>query len=145
MTPLYDDSMDEKLVGSSYSSKATDSIRLWYTNPCGLGVDPSHIKSDDSFSFLKSKSRCDVFGLAETNVHWKKLYGNASLYSRIKQRWRYFKISTSHNQHEALGKTQRGGTCTVAVGQAAYRATQMGEDDKGLGRWSWIEFRGRDD
>lgn len=134
-----------KIYGETHTTKATDVIRLWYTNPCGIGVNPYHIKSDESFSFLKSKSKCDVVGLAETNVHWRKLYGNASLYSRVKQRWRYFKISTSHNKHANLGKTQQGGTCTIAFGQAAYRATKMGEDPTGLGRWSWIEFRGRDE
>jgi len=30
---------------------------LWFTNPCGIGVDPLHPKSDMSFSFLKQKSK----------------------------------------------------------------------------------------
>jgi len=143
-SPNASEQTEETLYGLPYTSKASDVIRVWYTNPCGIGVNPNHLKSDDSFSFLRSKSKCDVFGLAETNVHWKKLYGHASLYARIKQRWRYFKTSTSHNKHANLGKTQRGGTCTVAVGQAAYRVYQAGQDDTGLGRWSWLEFRGRD-
>jgi len=139
------DEQEESLYGLPHTTKSSDVIRLWYTNPCGIGVNPTHLKSDDSFSFLRSKSKCDVFGLAETNVHWRKLYGHASLYSRVKKRWRYFKIATSHNSHANLGVTQRGGTCTVAVGQAAYRVYQTGQDESGLGRWSWLEFRGRDE
>ena len=51
---------------------------------------------------------------------------------------------TSHNTHAKLGKTQRGGTCMATVGQAAYRHYSHGVDQSGLGRWSWMEFRGKD-
>ena len=123
--------------GHKHTTKAPNVIRLRFTNPCGIGIDQNHIKSDDSFRFLKNDSKCDIFGLAETNVHWYRLYGHASLYSRVKQRWKYFKISTSQNRHEHLGKTQRGGTCTVSIiGQAAYRHFSRGEDESGLGRRS---------
>jgi len=136
---------DEAYYGDTHAIKPNGTIRIWYTNPCGIGVDPMAIKSDDSFFFLKNRSKCDVFGLAETNIHWKMLYSHATLYSRVKQRWHQFKTSTSHNEHMKLGKTQRGGTCTVAVGQAAHRVFQIGSDPSGLGRWSWIEFRGKND
>ena len=79
---------DEKPYGDPYTMKLEETIRLWYTNPCGIGIDPTSLKSDDSFYFLRNKSKCDVFGFAETNVHWKLLYGNSSLYSRTKQRWK---------------------------------------------------------
>jgi len=138
-------SQSDEYFGHTHKSKEQNVIRLWFTNPCGIGVDPNHIKSDDSFRFLKEESKCDIFGLAETNVHWYRLYNHASLYARTKQRWKYFKISTSHNRHENLGKSQRGGTCTVSTGQAAYRHFNRGEDDSGLGRWSWLEFRGKGD
>jgi len=74
--------------GHKYQSKLPQTIRLWYTNPCGIGVDPYAQKSDDSFFFLRNKSKMDIFGLAETNVHWKMLYNNASLYARLKNRWK---------------------------------------------------------
>ena len=134
----------EESYGDPYTTKFEETIRLWYTNPCGIGIDSTSLKSDDSFYFLRNKSKCDVFGLAETNVHWKLLYGKSSLYSRTKQRWKYFKTSTSHNKHMKLGKTQRGGTCTVAIGQTAHRVCSSGEDNEGMGRWSWIEFHGKD-
>jgi len=131
--------------GMTHTTKASNVTRLWFTNPCGLGVDPLHPKSDSSFSFLKQKSKCDVFGLAETNVHWNLLYNHASLYARVKRRWKSFKISTSHNRHEKIGKTQRGGTCMVALNQVSFREFDRGQDPTGLGRWSWMEFRGKDD
>jgi len=93
------DAQDE-YYGMNHTVKASNITRLWFTNPCGIGVDPHHIKSDSSFSYLKQKSKCDIFGLAETNVHWYLLYNHASLYSRVKRRWKNFKLSTSHNQHK---------------------------------------------
>ena len=136
---------EEDYFGMKHTIKASNTTRLWFTNPCGIGVDPLHHKSDSSFSFLKQKSKSDIFGFAETNVHWYLLYNHASLYSRVKRRWKNFKISTSHNKHEKLGKCQPGGTCTVAVGQVAFREHARGQDETGLGRWSWLEFRGKND
>ena len=129
--------------GMKHTIKASNVTRLWFTNPCGIGVDPQHPKSDTSFSYLCRKSKCDIFGLAETNVHWYLLYNHASLYARVKKRWKNFKLSTSHNHHEKIGKTQRGGTCTVSTGQVAFREYTRGQDDTKLGRWSWMELRGK--
>ena len=136
---------EESTYGATHTLKSKDTIRLWFTNPCGLGVDPFSFKSDDSLHFLRHKSKCDIFGLAETNLHWKMLHNTATLYSRLRQKWKYFKSVTSHNMHAKLGKTQRGGTCMATVGQAAYRHYSHGEDPSGLGRWTWMEFRGRDE
>jgi len=138
-------SSGDEYFGHNHKTKPQNVIRLWFTNPCGLGVDPHHIKSDDSFRFLRNESKCDIFGLSETNVHWYRLYNHASLFARVKLRWKYFKISTAHNKHENLGKSQRGGACMVSIGQAAYRFFNKGEDESGLGRWCWIEFRGKED
>ena len=135
----------ETTYGSTHTTKPKDCIRLWFTNPCGLGIDPFSHKSDDSLHFLRYKSKCDIFGLSETNLHWKMLHNSATLYSRLRQKWKYFKQVTSHNTHAKLGKTQRGGTCMATVGQAAYRHYSHGVDQSGLGRWSWMEFRGKDD
>jgi len=134
----------DQYFGMKHSTKASNVTRSWFTNPCGIGVDPLHPKSEISFSFLHKKSKCDIFGLAETNVHWFLLYNHASLYARVKKHWKNFKLSTSHNSHEKIGKTQRGGTCTVSVRQTAFREYERGQDETGLGRWSWMEFRGKD-
>lgn len=141
----HDPKSKDEYFGHSQKNKPNNVIRLWFTNPCGIRVDPNHIKSDDSFRFLRRESKCDIFGMAETNVHWYRLYNNASLYSRVKNRWKYFKIATSHNKHENLVTSQRGGPCTVSIWQAACRHFQKGEDESGLGRWSWLAFRGKAD
>jgi len=130
--------------GQSYRTKSPKTIRIWYTNPCGVGLDSDDVKSHASFSFLHHKSKADIVCLAETNVHWKRLTSKNSIYNRLKRLWNSFQYSTSHNKHESLGVGQRGGTCTFCVDQTSYRLAKKGVDPSGLGRWSWIEFHGKD-
>jgi len=60
---------DQSWYGDKYTSKYIGSICLWFTNPCGIGINPNKLKNHNSLSFLGYKSRCDYFGLAETNVN----------------------------------------------------------------------------
>jgi len=130
--------------GASHTTKDLQSIRMWFTNPCGLGINYRSSKSYSSFKFLKDKSKADLIGLAETNVNWNLLNPTSSLYSRVKNHWKEFRTITSHNITEQMGKCQRGGTCSFAVGQLAHRFHSAGKDGRGLGRWTWIQFQGKD-
>ena len=135
---------DGEYFGDYHTKKIKESVRVWFTNPCGIGLDPNKIKSHNSFYFLRYKSKCDIFGLAETNVNWHLLKGSASFYSRVKFYWNRFKTVTSHNLHAKHGINQRGGTCSAAVGQIAHRVNKVGKDTTGLGRWVWMEIKGRE-
>ena len=53
-----------ELYGDKYNIKPDGVTRIWFTNPCGIGVNPNDIKSHDSFNFLRRKSKTDIFGLA---------------------------------------------------------------------------------
>jgi len=135
---------ESEYYGDLHTKKLKETVRIWFTNPCGIGIDPNKIKNHNSFYFLRYKSKCDIFGLAETNVNWHLLKGSASFYSRVKYYWNRFKTTTSHNIHAKHGINQRGGTCSAAVGQIAHRINKVGKDNKGLGRWVWLEFKGRE-
>jgi len=130
--------------GDLHTRKNKESVRVWFTNPCGIGIDPNKIKNHNSFYFLCYKSKCDIFGLAETNVNWHHLKGSASFYSRVKYYWKKFKTVTTHNLHAKHGINQRGGTCAAAINQIAHRVNKVGKDSSGLGRWVWIDFVGRE-
>ena len=134
---------DQTSYGDRYTKKSNGSIRVWFTNPCGISINPHKLKNHNSMYFLRYKSRCDYFGLAETNVTWHLLKGSASLYSRVKYYWKRFKTVTAHNKHSKHGVGQRGGNCAAAMCQLAHRATSVGKDSKSLGRWVWIEFQGK--
>jgi len=129
--------------GDNYTSKSDGTIRIWFTNPCGIGVRAYEQKSHESFAFLKNRSRCDIFGFAETNVNWHKLSGSSTFYSRVKSSWREFKTITCHNTHQDLGIHQRGGCCMAVMDQVSHRMNKSGRDGRKLGRWAWMEFSGR--
>ena len=50
----------------------------------------------------------------------------------------------AHNVHKAkiAGKVQEGGTGSICFGESVGYIRKTGEDDKGLGRWSWILLGG---
>ena len=131
--------------GSKYTVKPSSTVRFWFTNPNGIGVSWKTSKSHASFSFIKNKSKADVLGLAETNVNWSTLKNSSSLYSRVKKNWKYFRtVSCNNLMEEKPTLCQRGGTCSIAVGQISHRVLRTGKDPTLLGRWTWIEFGGRD-
>ena len=130
--------------GAKYYNKPPNTIRVWYTNPNGLGMNPTGTKSHSTFSFLFHKSQADNASLAETNLNWSLLQYNSRLNNRLRSFYREFYSSTSHNRHEKFGKSQRGGTCTFVVNQATYRTRKSGNDTSGMGRWSWVQVDGKD-
>jgi len=38
---------------------------------------------------------------------------------------------------------QRGGCCMIAFNQVSFRCTKTGNDNRKLGRWTWMQFSGR--
>ena len=137
------DDLCNELWGDNFTFKHPNTIRIWYTNPCGLGLNPTSTKSHNTFSFMYHRSQSDILSLAETNLRWPSLRNNSRLNHRVRSFFKNFYTSTSHNRHEDTGHLQRGGTCTIALNQVAHRAKRSGSDATGLGRWSWIQFEGK--
>ena len=69
---------DTKL-GDDYTKKSEQSIRLWFTNPCGTGLAHKNSNSHACLKFIKLKSKADLVGIAETNLNWKLLSNNSCL------------------------------------------------------------------
>jgi len=97
------DDDNEEYYGDLHTRKQDKTVRIWFTNPCGIGIDPYKLKNHNSMSFLCYRSRCDLVGLAEINLNWHMLKGAASFYSRIKYHWRQFRTVTAHNTHAKHG------------------------------------------
>ena len=49
-----------------------------------------------------------------------------------------------YNTHEDFGQKQQGSTFSLAFGQLASKVKNVGTDDSSLGRWSWMQLKGRD-
>jgi hypothetical protein len=50
----------------------------------------------------------------------------------------------AHNKHRTNGRQQFGGKFAMAFGELATKATDSNVDPTGLGRWSWIQFSGKE-
>lgn len=131
-----DEEIKNQPWGQNYNVKLANTVRIWYTNPNGLGINPTNAKSHSTFAFLYHKSMADITCLAETNLNWPILQYNSRLNNRLRAYFREFYSTTSNNKHEKYSKCQRGGTCTFAVGQITYRIRVSGNDTTGMGRWS---------
>jgi hypothetical protein len=53
-------------------------------------------------------------------------------------------VVSAHNVHEAkyAGRVQEGGTGTICFGESMGYITKTGQDEEGLGQWSWVRVSG---
>jgi hypothetical protein len=100
------------------------------------------IKSDDNWAqILITLKEYDVtcFGLAETNTSFA--HTNAKEYLRkIRQTFKHSRSSTSERESTRAEKYKPGGTITTVVNKWQARVTAKGEDERGLGRWSYLRL-----
>ena len=136
-------STEDETWGDLFTHKNINTVRVWYTNPRGLGINPNGTKSHSTFQFLYRRSKADIVCLAETNLRWGSLRLNSRLNNRLKPFFRDYYSSSSYNRHANYGKNQRGGTCTLSLNHITSRTTLSGVDSTGLGRWSWIQVSGK--
>ena len=89
----------------------------------------------------------DVFMASETNCNWKTADFRNNIQQTVKKNWPNHRLAFSSSDvgvelafHEFLP----GGTCTMAFDHVGMRVIKAGEDDSGLGRWSFITVEGQD-
>ena len=57
--------------------------------------------------------------------------------------WGHMRTSTAYNKKEFTGLSQYGGVALISFDQLAHRTCGTGADERGLGRWAWMLFRGK--
>ena len=88
----------------------------------------------------------DVFMAAETNVNWKSAENRNKFVKKLSQVWPANRIAFSSSDiGEQFGSHEflPGGTCTIAFDSLSMRVIKVGEDESGLGRWSYITMEGQ--
>ena len=88
----------------------------------------------------------DIFMASETNTNWKSAAFRNEFKKKVNRVWPANRIAYSSSDvgiefelHEFLP----GGTCTMAVDNLSMRVVKVGEDESGLGRWSYITLEGQ--
>jgi exonuclease III len=132
--------------------KAEGVTRLVYENINGLLAKLSGNDKLDKLRLILDELEADLFGFNEHRINKKhadnRKYGVTQLFNGGES---LVKGILSHNKHEQIDKylakrTQEGGTGMVAFGEAAslMNRDNSGEDETGLGRWTFFELRGDD-
>ena len=133
----------DDIWGDVMSKQKDENIRIVTKNIGGLGVKPGNAKEDELKNWI-GKKQIDIIGIQEVNINWKKCRGKYSLGERMKTpSWEYVRTSGSYNKHDTDTMSQWGGTLTVCKDQMTHYVAGTGGDERGLGRWSWILFQGK--
>jgi len=89
-------------------------------------------------------SKLDGVFVQETGINWTAMPQSGRLEEMMKTE-AAMRMVAAHNKHENLGWRQWGGTAVVAYGDLAVRVSETGKDPTGLGRWCFMQCKGRDD
>ena len=120
-------------------------IRIASLNVNSLG---KYSRSNPKQDLLKEwihENDISVLGIQEVGVAMHMVSHYDKLEERMQDlRWTKMKVSYSSNRHESISVSQYGGTAICAFNEIAARANpRTGNDETGLGRWSWMLFEGR--
>ena len=80
--------------------------------------------------------------LAETNTHWKNKRATDKFRNTISKEWKGASVTTSETNLPWHSSYKPGGTAILADSLIRSRKTKSGEDNHGLGRWSFITLQG---
>jgi hypothetical protein len=84
-----------------------------------------------------------ILSLPETNVNWNRSELLSSFQSAVHRTWKNSMITVSRSPEDFLSNFQPGGTATIVCGNWISRVLDRGEDNMGLGRWSYVTLRGK--
>ena len=120
-------------------------LLLGFVNVNGLKQEKWKEKNKAIIKFLKSY-QFDIFGMAETNLHWASLDPTEGWEERMEGVWESMNHNLAYNQQDSINQVwQPGGCLQVSCDRAAHRCIGNGKDPSGLGRWCWTRYRGRHD
>ena len=134
--------------GDAITQKKDDgNVRILLQNPGGIGFvtgqrNRESYKMDKLKKFIIEK-QVDIVGLTEVNKDWRCVPTDNTVWAATAP-WRETrKIQTSNNTTGQMNREhQIGGTITMAFDEVSYHVSDRNQDERGLGRWSWMELNG---
>ena len=115
---------------------------IGYANTSSLGTTAENNVQVHEVRNWISKMDTDIFGGVEPNINWRQMPWNGKLYNLFQYGGALCTVC-GHNIHETYGRRQYGGTFILAKGEVTDCIADTGMDPSGLGRWSWMRFRGK--
>ena len=93
-------------------------------------------------AFIRENELDGFFG-QESSLNWDLMPWLGCL-DAILQTENHMKTTAAHNVHHKVNRQQWGGTFAATFGELATWVSEMGKDETGLGRWSWMLCKGLD-
>jgi hypothetical protein len=121
----------------------TNVFRIGMINIGGFPVDQQSAKAEELWMYI-ANCHLDVIGLTECNAHWKMIPIQYSIAEQTRGWWESMQINTAYySEYKSLVKHQAGGVTLWGMNEGAHRVMDSGRDCRGLGRWAWTRYRGR--
>ena len=118
-------------------------MRFSFVNVNSLGLSAQAEKNRDIRQF-RELEKVDIMGLAEVNVHWDLVPQQDSIWERTDGWFEHRRVGVSYNKHDSNAtRSQPGGTITLAKDAAVLSTQEVGADETGMGRWSWLKLTGK--
>jgi exonuclease III/sulfur relay (sulfurtransferase) DsrC/TusE family protein len=117
-------------------------VRIGFNNINGFGSSTNDNKNHELYGFIK-EGDFDVFGMAETNVHWSnsKTQPKDLMYGWFKRSHIAYKY---YKEYPGTANYQVGGVLQLGIGDITCRIKEHGGDESGQGRWTWQRFSGKE-
>ena len=129
--------------GHNLVDQPENTFRIGLLNTGGIPVDATNSKTTILRQYI-SKIRPDAMALTEMNVHWKSVSVGRRLPERTLGWWECLHLNTAYYEGYKVGSSfQPGGVSLWSINKGAHRVMQHGQDKRGLGRWAWTRYQGR--
>ena len=129
--------------GNGTGTKNASDIRIASWN---LNTFPTTGNKDKYDTMIKhlTGNQYDVIAVNETNINWSKMPREEHPQYRLKGVWESVKANFYYNKNDvSIDRIQPGGTGIISNNKMANRYFESGSDPLGLGRWTWVKYRGK--
>ena len=134
---------DNEEFGDKIGEKNDNELRLLHININGIPMTKEDRKNDQIFQVL-ARNKIDIVGLTEINRYWPKMNEKDRWRQRTQGWWETSKTTMAYNTKDSTNSTfQPGGTMITSIGKPAHRIDETGNDETGLGRWTWQKMKGK--
>jgi hypothetical protein len=119
-------------------------LRVGFININGVPSSSEDPKNKLIFNSI-ADSQLGIIGMAEMNRCWHLLQDKDKWRSRTRGWWESAHHNLGYNKQDKELSTafQPGGTATISTNSFCHRIIKSGQDPKGLGRWTWTLYKGR--
>ncbi len=127
------------------SIDSTNTLRIILQNPNGIKLNPLDL-GDFAFSMQVCRTMgAGIISISESNVNWNQSYLLGQVNKIVRKMWQTTVIQPSQHLEPFHHQCQRGRNLQIATDQWVSRIQSKGVDPYGLGRWSYMIFKGKND